>query len=289
MTLIPRFAFAALAAVAVFLSAVQPPQPSAGSEFLLPPPPSGPDARIDYELQVARAILRDLSGENLFRSPFLVSAVFYSHGLYGDASDDMPDVAPARRILGRVSQLLGPDTRARFIKAVPRLHPAVPPAPFTPPVAKFNFGRGRLRQVHPRAIDLFAPEGTPVRSASDGVVLLAESGWKPGVPLSTSTGNGGNTVIVYDPAARRFYRYGHLETVSVSPGVFVEAGTAIATVGHTGNNASRRGHGEHLHFEINEFDGARTRALTADELRDLLEPWASKPAPGTTVRRASAR
>ena len=33
-----------------------------------------------------------------------------------------------------------------------------------------------------------------------------------------------------------------------------EVGALVGKVGHTGLNAGKRGHGEHLHFEINKFD-----------------------------------
>ena len=53
-------------------------------------------------------------------------------------------------------------------------------------------------------------------------------------------------------------------------GTPVEAGQVIGTVGNSGVAASRRGHGEHLHFEINEWDGNRTRSLSNSELRAMV-------------------
>jgi murein DD-endopeptidase MepM/ murein hydrolase activator NlpD len=145
------------------------------------------------------------------------------------------------------------------------------PAGLTVPVPYEPLGRSRA--VHPFAIDLFVAEGTPVRSATRGLVILAESEWHNGQWFSTSSVRGGNAVIVFDPDASRFLRYAHLESVKTRASLFVDAGDELGAVGHTGFNAERRGHGRHLHFEINEYD-SRTGLVTAvphDQLEDLLE------------------
>jgi murein DD-endopeptidase MepM/ murein hydrolase activator NlpD len=132
---------------------------------------------------------------------------------------------------------------------------------------------GHSPNVHPFAIDLFVNEGSAVRSAWRGLVVLAEGGWRPLEWFSTSSVRGGNAVIVFDAGANRFYRYAHLESIYVSAGDFVEPGDQIGAVGHTGFNAARKGHGRHLHFEINEFD-ARTSLVSAvghDALEAMLE------------------
>ena len=56
------------------------------------------------------------------------------------------------------------------------------------------------------------------------------------------------------------------------------AGDAIGQVGHTGINASRPGHGHHLHFEANEFVDGRTRTIDYDRLRTMLLAWRTPPA-----------
>ena len=110
----------------------------------------------------------------------------------------------------------------------------------------------------------------PVYSASAGIVVLAEGNWKPDQPFSTSSIRGGNSVIVFDPAENRFYRYCHLEKVLVIARTPVEAGQQIGAVGHTGFNASRPGHGGHLHFEINQYEDGTVHALTDKQLRAWL-------------------
>jgi murein DD-endopeptidase MepM/ murein hydrolase activator NlpD len=119
-------------------------------------------------------------------------------------------------------------------------------------------------------MDLFIREGSPVRSASAGVVLLAEEGWTEADPFSTSSHAGGNQVIVFDPVTDRFYRYCHLDSVEPVAGKVVEPGTLLGTVGHTGLNASRPRHGGHLHFEVNRWKDGEMRPFTAKELWELL-------------------
>ncbi len=126
------------------------------------------------------------------------------------------------------------------------------------------------RTNHEYALDLFTPEGTPVRSATRGVVVLADKTWTPGDPFSTTSQKGGNTVIVFDPDGDRFFRYAHLDQVPVSAGQIVHAGEVVGTVGHTGLNASRPKHGGHLHLEVNQFEGGQVRALGRSDLWTIL-------------------
>jgi murein DD-endopeptidase MepM/ murein hydrolase activator NlpD len=92
----------------------------------------------------------------------------------------------------------------------------------------------------------------------------------PPTRSDTSAIEESNSVIVFDPGADRFYRYCHLAAVNVSAGARVDAGQTIGRVGHTGVNASRRGHGRHLHFEINQYDGRTVHPLTYLQLRGLI-------------------
>ncbi len=120
-------------------------------------------------------------------------------------------------------------------------------------------------------------------------MVLAESGWVAGDWFSTSTVRGGNTVIVFDPDQTRFLRYAHLKKALVTTGLLIEAGEEIGRVGHTGFNASRAGHGHHLHFEINEFLNGTVTALPHEELEALLEAVSAAcraPAPSTAPQTA---
>lgn len=88
-----------------------------------------------------------------------------------------------------------------------------------------------------QGIDIAAPAGSSVRSASDGVVTAV--GYNDVL---------GNYVIVRDP--RPFFLvYGHMETVLVKQGSRVATGERIGLVGSTGKAT-----GPHLHFEVrNKF------------------------------------
>jgi murein DD-endopeptidase MepM/ murein hydrolase activator NlpD len=85
-------------------------------------------------------------------------------------------------------------------------------------------------------IDIFAPRGTPVLAATEGIVLR--------------TGNnklGGKVVWVLGPGHQRHY-YAHLDRyASVYAGQRVQAGTILGYVGNTGN---ARGTPPHLHYGI---------------------------------------
>jgi murein DD-endopeptidase MepM/ murein hydrolase activator NlpD len=79
-------------------------------------------------------------------------------------------------------------------------------------------------------------------------------------------------VIVFNYLKKEFYRYAHLGKITVSPGDLVMEGDKLGTVGHTGN-ASRIGHGHHLHFEIHKYldDQNTNQALLASDLKKRLE------------------
>lgn len=91
--------------------------------------------------------------------------------------------------------------------------------------------------------DIFAPRGTPVRSATDGLV------WRIG-PNSL----GGNTVLVLGSGGRAYY-YAHLSRYAeqLQIGDFVHAGTLLGYVGNTGNARTTP---PHLHFGVYGATGA---------------------------------
>ncbi|MGE0173467.1 MAG: M23 family metallopeptidase [Oligoflexales bacterium] len=97
-----------------------------------------------------------------------------------------------------------------------------------------SFGR-RWGRRH-EGIDIRAPKGTPILSASEGRVEF--TGWINGY---------GKTVIV---AADNFKTlYAHCSSVKVSKNDYVEKGQIIGSVGSTGNAV-----GSHLHFEYRDLD-----------------------------------
>ncbi|MFO7634456.1 MAG: peptidoglycan DD-metalloendopeptidase family protein [Caldilinea sp.] len=88
-----------------------------------------------------------------------------------------------------------------------------------------------------RAIDVAAPQGTPVTAADRGVVLRA--GWN---------NQGYGRFVIIDHKIDYVTLYAHLDRVLVQEGEVVGQGQVIGTVGSTGNST-----GAHLHFEIRDF------------------------------------
>ena len=92
------------------------------------------------------------------------------------------------------------------------------------------------------AIDVMAPEGTPVVAAAPGTVEK----------LYFSNGGGGNSIYIRSPDQRWTYYYAHLSAYApgLAEGQQVQRGQVIARVGHTGDASAA---GPHLHFAINQM------------------------------------
>ena len=100
-------------------------------------------------------------------------------------------------------------------------------------------GNDRLHQGQ----DIFAPRGTPVRSATEGYVTkIGENSL------------GGQTISVVG-AGGRFYYYAHLDSYApgITEGDWVTPQTVLGFVGTTGNAA---GTPPHLHFGVYSTGGA---------------------------------
>lgn len=93
------------------------------------------------------------------------------------------------------------------------------------------------------AIDIMAPEGTPVLAAAEGTVEK----------LFFSQGGGGITIYIRSPDQRWTHYYAHLQGYApgLAEGQRVKRGQVIGRVGSTGN-ASRAG--PHLHMAINRME-----------------------------------
>lgn len=106
-----------------------------------------------------------------------------------------------------------------------------------------TFGAPRGADRSHAGVDIFARRGTPVRSATPGVVADVREG-----------GLGGRQVWVRGPAGERYY-HAHLDDwrEGLSRGEVVEVGTVLGYVGDTGN---ARGTPPHLHWGIYGADGA---------------------------------
>ena len=87
-------------------------------------------------------------------------------------------------------------------------------------------------------IDLSGPVGTPIYATADGVISTA--GW--------NSGGYGNLVKV-DHGRGIETRYGHLSSMTVTPGQRVVRGQLIGRMGSTGRST-----GSHLHYEV-RIDG----------------------------------
>jgi murein DD-endopeptidase MepM/ murein hydrolase activator NlpD len=87
------------------------------------------------------------------------------------------------------------------------------------------------------AVDILAPRGTPIISATDGVIAR----------VGTNT-LGGNTVWVTDADQRFTYYYAHLDRYArIKQGETVTRGTVLGYVGTTGNAPPDV---PHLHFQV---------------------------------------
>ncbi len=106
-----------------------------------------------------------------------------------------------------------------------------------------TFGAPRGRDRTHAGVDIFAKRGTPVRSATRGVVVAVRD-----------TGLGGRQVWVVGPARERYY-YAHLEDwrAGLHEGEVVAEGDLLGYVGTTGNAA---GTPPHLHWGIYGAEGA---------------------------------
>jgi len=89
------------------------------------------------------------------------------------------------------------------------------------------------QRSHHSGVDIAAPEGSPIRSATDGVVVAA-----------TDDAMLGNYVEVRAQLGYS-YVYGHMSTILTRVGSRVATGSVIGLVGHTGYAT-----GPHVHFEV---------------------------------------
>lgn len=232
-----------------------------------PSVPAEPHLRIRHEIDSAKKLLGGDPSLYL-TNPYLVSSLYYSDRFLEKVSARRGDMEPSMEILQGIAPFITPDVRKRYIGSLHRKGSSTDPSSVHAPFVKLDFGRG---VNHPDAVDLFAPEGTHIGAVQGGIVVLAESGWKKGEPFSTSSAYGGNSVIIFSPETKKFYRYCHLAEVHVHAGSWIEGGTTLGTVGSSGINASLPGHGGHLHLEMNQYEeSGRIRSLLANDIKREL-------------------
>jgi murein DD-endopeptidase MepM/ murein hydrolase activator NlpD len=163
-------------------------------------------------------------------------------------AEEMPNSMPQRKpVVVQKVELAGVGRRAAGDRAQVRVQEA-PQQTITTTLAPSTRGgftwpvRGQVistygpkaGQLYNDGINIAAPKGTPVVSASDGVVAYV------GDDLSSY----GNLVLIRH-AGGMVTAYAHLGSVSVKKGTRVKRGQPIGTVGNTGKVANSQ-----LHFEI---------------------------------------
>ncbi len=118
-----------------------------------------------------------------------------------------------------------------------------------------------------RGVDIFAPRGTPVLSATAGEVYRVET-----------TRIGGKVVWVRDSDEPQRIYYAHLDSQVVRAGMEFERGTLLGFVGNTGNARTTP---PHLHFSVYRRGGRADRGAV-DPFYYLFEPpqtWPDASAP----------
>jgi murein DD-endopeptidase MepM/ murein hydrolase activator NlpD len=105
-----------------------------------------------------------------------------------------------------------------------------------------TFDAARAQGRRHDAIDIMAPEGTPVIAASDGTIEK----------LFFSHGGGGITIYERSPDKKWMYYYAHLQGYApgLAEGQQVKRGQVIGRVDHTGDAVASA---PHLHFAINSM------------------------------------
>jgi len=123
--------------------------------------------------------------------------------------------------------------------------PATLPVPvegIKPRALRDTWGGARSEGRRHEGIDIFAKRGTPVLSATEGIV----------VRVGTNR-LGGQVVWVMGPGGQRHY-YAHLDRYAdVEAGMRIEPGTVLGYVGDTGN---AKGTPPHLHYGVYDMGGA---------------------------------
>ena len=127
----------------------------------------------------------------------------------------------------------------------------------------FGDSRDGGRRGH-RGVDIFAPRGTPVLSATNGRVYRVET-----------TRIGGKVVWVRDSDEQQRVYYAHLDSQVVRTGMDVERGTVLGFVGNTGNARTTP---PHLHFSV----------YSRGAVRGAVDPWYYLYQPSQTLPDASA-
>jgi murein DD-endopeptidase MepM/ murein hydrolase activator NlpD len=157
----------------------------------------------------------------------------------GDDVETLPmasiTVAEAEARLAEVAASRAERAAAEAAAAEAAREAARPKAVLPVDGARFTSGYGGRWGTFHYGIDLAAPMRTPEYAAMDGVVLRAGTASGFGLAVYVLHENGDVTV------------YGHMDSILVEPGQYVEAGETIALLGNRGQST-----GPHLHFEVHQ-------------------------------------
>lgn len=148
-----------------------------------------------------------------------------------------PDAAPTPELTATVT-----DADLDYIAARNLL---IPVGNMTASQLRDTFSQARSEGREHGAIDIMAPQGTPVLATTDGVVIkLFESD------------RGGVTLYELDPSGRYVYYYAHLMRYAegIAEGKQLRRGDVIGYVGDTGNAGAGQ---YHLHFGISKLRSPR--------------------------------
>ncbi len=119
---------------------------------------------------------------------------------------------------------------------------------------------GRFSHTAPEArhaIDLGAPEGTPVLAAREGLVMqIADDFRGAGLDLEKYGARANFVRILHADGSMALYAHLQPETAQVRPGTRVRAGQVIGAVGNTGFST-----GPHLHFVVQVNRGMRLESV----------------------------
>lgn len=150
---------------------------------------------------------------------------------------------------------------AVIVRQKPVLPYPVPVEGVRPRQLTDSWGAARSGNRHHQGIDIFASCGTPIHSATDGVVFT----------VGTNS-LGGQIVRVLGPGGYWHY-YAHLSRFAeIREGQRVAAGTVLGYVGDTGN---AKGTPCHLHYGIYSWANVAQNPypLLTDSLRRPLRAW----------------
>ena len=219
--------------------------------------PSSDLARMQVSPEGLEAILREAAeqepGWDFLGREVRGEVVVYrlSEAVSADAAGGAePGAAPRAQASSAVAQRSAPEPRAK---------PAPPPPPVFPVAGDWWLSSRYGPRLDPftgerdfhHGVDLAAAPGTPVRAYQSGRVIWAGPAVDYGLAVGIRHGDGRTTW------------YGHLASVAVLAGEWVERGERIGDVGSTGRST-----GPHLHFEIRDPSGQRVDPWP--ELRLLL-------------------